>query len=314
MFTPTRLPGTPAVRLRDPPQKPTATPGRRATPCPAWCARAASATQPLRKKPVVAPVILDRVTSPIRVIACLDLRHGRVVKGVNFTHLRDSGDPIELADWYTAEGVDELTILDISATVEDRTTTSVDLVEQIDQQTSTPITVGGGIRTVADAGQLVQAGATKVSINTAAIAQPDLIGHLAAEFGSQNLVLALDACRDSDQPSGFGVVTRGGGMAADLDAVDWARRATSLGAGEILATSHDTDGTTNGFDLDLIRAIRAAVDIPVTASGGAGHITDFPAAVNAGADAVLAAGVFHSGTIRIAGVKQALADAGHQIL
>lgn len=235
-----------------------------------------------------------------------------MVKGVNFTGLRDAGDPVELAGHYVTEGADELTFLDISATTEGRATT-LEMVRRAAQEVSIPLTVGGGISGVDDAERLLRAGADKISINTAAIARPALIGDLVERFGQDRLVLAVDATRQTELPSGFGVVTHGGGVTAGLDAVDWARRGAELGAGEILLTSLDADGTNEGFDLDLIRAVREAVDAGLTASGGAGRVADFPAAVEAGADAVLAAGVFHFGTFRVADVKQALADAGHPV-
>ncbi len=235
-----------------------------------------------------------------------------MVKGVNFANLRDAGDPAELAGHYVGEGADELTFLDISATTEGRQTT-IDMVGRVVREVSIPLTVGGGIASAADAERLLDAGADKVSINTAAIKRPELIGDIAQRFESRKLVLAVDASRQPGHPSGFGVVTHGGKVSADLDAVEWARRGVDLGAGEILLTSLDTDGTNQGFDLQLIGAVRAAVDVGLIASGGAGRTADFPAAVGAGADAVLAAGVFHFGTIRVAEVKQALAEAGYPV-
>lgn len=252
------------------------------------------------------------VTSSARVIPCLDVQNGRVVKGVNFAGLRDAGDPVELAGHYVAEGADELTFLDISATTEQRATT-LEMVRRTAQDVSIPLTVGGGISSVEDVGRLLQAGADKVSINTAAIARPELIGEIAQRFGSQALVLAVDASRQAARASGFGVVTHGGAASADVDAVEWARRGADLGAGEILLTSLDADGTHKGFDLELITAVRAVVDAGLVASGGAGQVADFSAAADAGADAVLAAGVFHFGTLRVADVKQALVAAGHAV-
>lgn len=235
-----------------------------------------------------------------------------MVKGVNFVDLQDAGDPAELAARYGTEGADELTFLDISATTEGRATT-VEMVRRAARNVTIPLTVGGGIGSVGDAERLLQAGADKVSVNTAAIARPELIGELVARFGRDRIVLAVDATRHKEFPSGFGVVTHGGGAAAGLDAVAWAGRGTELGAGEVLLTSLDADGTNQGFDLELIRAVRAAVGSGLIASGGAGRVADFPAAVEAGADAVLAAGVFHFGTVRVAEVKRALAEAGHPV-
>jgi cyclase len=248
----------------------------------------------------------------VRVIPCLDVHDGRVVKGVNFTRLRDAGDPVELADAYDAEGADELTFLDISASAEGRETT-VDVVRQTAGSVFIPLTVGGGISSVTDVDRMLRAGADKVAVNTAAIRRPALIEEISRRFGNQVLVLSVDARREADQPSGFGVTTHGGRRSAGLDAVDWARRAAELGVGEILLNSMDADGTTNGFDLEMIRAVRAVVDVPLIASGGAGKAEDFPPAVEAGADAVLAATVFHYGTLRIADVKKALNEAGHPV-
>jgi cyclase len=248
----------------------------------------------------------------VRVIPCLDVHDGRVVKGVNFTRLRDAGDPVELADAYDAEGADELTFLDISASAEGRETT-VDVVRQTAGSVFIPLTVGGGISSVTDVDRMLRAGADKVAVNTAAIRRPALIEEISRRFGNQVLVLSVDARREPDQPSGFGVTTHGGRTSAGLDAVDWARRAAELGVGEILLNSMDADGTTNGFDLEMIRAVRAVVDVPLIASGGAGKAEDFPPAVEAGADAVLAATVFHYGTLRIADVKKALNEAGHPV-
>jgi cyclase len=248
----------------------------------------------------------------VRVIPCLDVQDGRVVKGVNFANLRDAGDPAELAGHYVGEGADELTFLDISATTEGRQTT-IDMVRRVVREVSIPLTVGGGIASVDDAERLLDAGADKVSINTAAIQRPGLISDIAQRFGSRKLVLAVDASHQPGRRSGFGVVTHGGGVSADLDAVEWAHRGADLGAGEILLTSLDADGTNQGFDLELIRAVRAAADVGLIASGGAGRVADFPAAVEAGADAVLAAGVFHFGTVSVAQVKQALTEAGYRV-
>jgi imidazole glycerol-phosphate synthase subunit HisF len=252
------------------------------------------------------------VTVAVRVIPCLDVDAGRVVKGVNFRALRDAGDPVELAACYDAEGADELTFLDITASSDGRQTMD-DVVRRTAEQVFIPLTVGGGIRSVADADRLLRAGADKISLNTAAIARPGLLAEAAERFGSQCVVLSVDARRQPGQPSGFEVTTHGGRVGAGLDAVQWARRATQLGAGEILLNSMDADGTTAGFDLELIRAVRAVVTVPVIASGGAGEAAHFAPAVDAGADAVLAASVFHFGTLRIGQVKDALRTAGHPV-
>ena len=248
----------------------------------------------------------------IRVIPCLDVDAGRVVKGVNFRDLRDAGDPVELARKYDAEGADELTFLDISASHEGRATT-LEIVSRTAEEVFIPLTVGGGVAGVDDVDRLLRAGADKVALNTAAIHRPELVAEIADRFGNQVLVLSLDARRASGTDSGFEVTTHGGRKAAGLDAVEWAARAVDLGAGEILLNAMDADGTQSGFDLDLVRLVRAAVSIPVIASGGAGTAADFPPAVDAGADAVLAATIFHFGTVSIGEVKTALAEAGHPI-
>ncbi|MCL1838185.1 MAG: imidazole glycerol phosphate synthase subunit HisF [Propionibacteriaceae bacterium] len=249
------------------------------------------------------------MSNQIRVIPCLDVHGGRVVKGVNFIDLRDAGDPVELAAKYCSEGADELVFLDISATVEQRATT-YEMVRKTAEQVSVPFCVGGGIRSIDDVELLLNAGANKVGINTAAISRPQTIDEIVARFGSQALVLALDVSKDASQPSGFGVVTHGGRQAAGLDGVAWAVEAVERGVGEILVTSLDADGTTDGFDLEVIRALKATVDVGVIASGGAGNLQHFVDAAFAGADAVLAASVFHFGTVSIAEVKQALTTAG----
>lgn len=248
----------------------------------------------------------------VRVIPCLDVDAGRVVKGINFRELRDAGDPVELAKVYDAEGADELTFLDISASHEGRATT-MDIVSRTAEQVFIPLTVGGGVSSVADVDRLLRAGADKIAVNTAAINRPELISDIADRFGSQVLVLSVDARRAEGTDSGFEVTTHGGRRSAGLDAVAWAHRAAGLGAGEILLNAMDADGTQDGFDLDLIRLVRAAVTIPVIASGGAGRLEHFPPAVEAGADAVLAATVFHFGTLRIGEVKRTLAGAGHPV-
>jgi cyclase len=249
------------------------------------------------------------VSLAVRVIPCLDVDAGRVVKGVNFADLRDAGDPVEMAQLYDAEGADELTFLDITASSGSRETT-YEVVGRTAEQVFIPLTVGGGVREAADVDRLLRAGADKVGINTGAIARPAVIQEIAHRFGNQVLVLSLDVRRAADQPSGFEVTTHGGRRSAGLDAIEWARRGAELGAGEILLNSMDADGTKQGFDLELIRAVRAVVDIPLIASGGAGLPEHFPPAVEAGADAVLAASVFHFGELRIADVKKALRDAG----
>ena len=248
----------------------------------------------------------------VRVIPCLDVDAGRVVKGINFQDLRDAGDPVELAKVYDAEGADELTFLDISASHEGRATT-LEIVARTAEQVFIPLTVGGGVGSVADVDRLLRAGADKVAVNTAAIRRPDLVAEIADRFGNQVLVLSVDARRAPGTDSGFEVTTHGGRESAGLDAVEWARRAADLGAGEILLNAMDADGTQDGFDLELIRLVRREVSIPVIASGGAGAVEHFPPAVEAGADAVLAATVFHFGTLRIADVKAALASAGHPV-
>jgi imidazole glycerol-phosphate synthase subunit HisF len=248
----------------------------------------------------------------VRVIPCLDVDAGRVVKGINFQSLRDAGDPVELARVYDAEGADELTFLDISASADGRATT-MEIVSRVAEEVFIPLTVGGGVRSVEDVDRLLRAGADKVGVNTAAIARPELVAEIADRFGNQVLVLSVDARRAVGTASGFEVTTHGGRRSAGIDAVEWAARAASLGAGEILLNSMDADGTRDGFDLEMIAAVRAEVSVPVIASGGAGATTHFAPAVAAGADAVLAASVFHFGTLRVAEVKAALAEAGHPV-
>jgi cyclase len=245
----------------------------------------------------------------VRVIPCLDVDAGRVVKGVNFADLRDAGDPVEMAQVYDAEGADELTFLDVSASAQGRETT-YDVVRRTAEQVFIPLTVGGGVRTVEDVDRLLRCGADKVGINTGAIERPEVVTDIARRFGSQVLVLSVDARRAPAQPSGFEVTTHGGRRAAGLDAVVWAVEGARRGAGEILLNSMDADGTGTGFDLELVTAVRAAVDVPIVASGGAGTVDDFAPAVAAGADAVLAASVFHFGRLRIGAVKDALRTAG----
>ncbi|WP_346007206.1 imidazole glycerol phosphate synthase subunit HisF [Janibacter terrae] len=249
----------------------------------------------------------------VRVIPCLDVDAGRVVKGVNFENLRDAGDPVELARRYGQQGADELTFLDVTASSSDRATT-YDVVTRTAEEVFIPLTVGGGVRTVEDVDRLLRCGADKVGVNTAAIARPELISEVADRFGAQVLVLSADVRRrtaeDGSPAGGFEVTTHGGRTRTGIDAVEWCARAAQLGAGEILLNSMDADGTKAGFDLELIRAVRAEVSIPVIASGGAGAAAHFPPAVEAGADAVLAASIFHFGEVTIGEVKDALASAG----
>jgi cyclase len=248
----------------------------------------------------------------VRVIPCLDVDAGRVVKGVNFQNLRDAGDPVELARRYDAEGADELTFLDITASSGERST-MYDVVSRTAEQVFIPLTVGGGVRTVDDIDRLLRAGADKVSVNTAAIARPEFLREAAHRFGSQCIVLSVDARRAPGTSSGYEVTTHGGRKGTDIDAIEWARRGQELGVGEILLNSMDADGTKNGFDLEMLREVRRAVTVPVIASGGAGALEHFVPAVDAGADAVLAASVFHFGELRISAVKDSLRAAGHPV-
>jgi cyclase len=240
----------------------------------------------------------------VRIIPCLDVTDGRVVKGVNFTDLVDAGDPVEMASLYNLEGADELTFLDISASVAGRETT-LDVVRRTAEQVFIPLTVGGGIRSVEDVDRLLRAGADKVSINTSAIARPELIAEIAGRFGSQVLVLSVDA-RRARTDSGFEVTTHGGRQSAGIDALAWVEKACALGVGEILLNSMDADGTRAGYDIGMITAVRAVSKVPLIASGGAGSLEDFSAALDAGADALLAASVFHFGIHRIGDVKSYL--------
>ena len=251
----------------------------------------------------------------VRVIPCLDVDDGRVVKGVNFVNLRDAGDPVELAKAYGDAGADELVFLDITASSSDRST-MYDVVSRTAEQVFIPLTVGGGVRSADDFDRLLRAGADKVGVNTAAIARPELLSEAAERFGAQCVVLSVDArrCRGTAATeSGFEVTTHGGRQGTGIDALGWAVRAAELGAGEILLNSMDRDGTTAGFDTELIAAVRARVSVPVIASGGAGAVEHFAPAVAVGADAVLAASVFHFGTLRIGEVKDALAAAGFPV-
>ncbi len=246
-----------------------------------------------------------------RIIPCLDVSGGRVVKGVNFVNLVDAGDPVELAKRYGEEGADELTFLDISASVEDRKTT-IDIVRQTAEQVFIPLTVGGGIRSADDVNILLRNGADKISINTAAIARPQLINEIADRFGNQVLVLSVDA-RRGRTASGFEVTTHGGRQGTDLDALAWVEDAIARGVGEILLNSMDADGTRAGYDLEMIRTVRAVASVPIIASGGAGAIEDFASALGAGADALLAASIFHFGIHRISDVKRYLALQGYPV-
>jgi cyclase len=251
----------------------------------------------------------------VRVIPCLDVDAGRVVKGVHFQGLRDAGDPVELARRYDAEGADEITFLDVTASSGDRAT-MYGVVERTASEVFVPLTVGGGVRAVADVDRLLRAGADKVGVNTAAIARPELVSEIAERFGSQVLVLSVDARRVVDgppTPSGYEVTTHGGRRGTGLDAVAWAKQAVELGAGEVLLNSMDADGTTAGFDLEMIRDVRREVRVPLIASGGAGTPEHFLEAVRAGADAVLAASVFHFGHLTIGQVKDHLRAAGVEV-
>ena len=246
-----------------------------------------------------------------RVIPCLDVAGGRVVKGVNFKDLVDAGDPVELAKKYDLEGADELTFLDISASIEERATT-LEVVRCTAEQVFIPLTVGGGIRNVENVNELLRAGADKISINTAAIARPELINEISDRFGNQVLVLSVDA-RRADSKSGYEVTTHGGRQSSGLDALAWAEEGIRRGAGEILLNSMDADGTKSGFDIEMLKAVREVSSVPVIASGGAGKIADFALAIAAGADAVLAASVFHFGDFTIKEVKKDLEKCGFPI-
>ena len=247
----------------------------------------------------------------VRVIPCLDVAAGRVVKGVNFEGLRDIGDPVELASRYYQEGADEVTFLDVHASSENRKT-MLDVVTKCAEQVFIPLTVGGGISSLADVTSLLAAGADKVSVGSAGIANPSLLEEIVREHGSQVLVISLDLKRAS-RPSGFGVTSHGGKNLTDLDALEWIRRVEDLGAGELLVNSIDADGTKSGFDIELVELIKSQSSLPVIASGGAGKVEDFVEAARAGADAVLAASVFHEGEISIGEVKQALDQASVEV-
>lgn len=245
----------------------------------------------------------------VRVIPCLDVKDGRVVKGVKFENLRDLGDPVERAGVYGRAGADEITFLDVTATVDDRST-MFDIVERTAETLFIPLTVGGGVRTVDDVSKLLGHGADKVSVSSAAVANPSLVDDIATRFGNQVLVLSLDIASSTETPSGWEVTTHGGRQRTNLDAIEWAREVADRGAGELLVNSIDADGTAEGFDLPLIAAVRDAVHIPLIASGGAGRASDFAPAVRAGADAVLAASIFHSDAVTISEVKSSLRNEG----
>ncbi len=249
------------------------------------------------------------MTLAVRVIPCLDVDRGRVVKGVNFENLVDAGDPVELAARYSEQGADEITFLDVTATVDDRQTT-FDLVRETAENVFIPLTVGGGVRSVADVGALLEHGADKISVNSAALQRPSLIDDIAKHFGQQVCVISIDAKRDSSTPSGYVVTTHGGRRSAGVDALEWARESTNRGAGEILLNSIDADGTQEGFDVSMIGDLRAVSSLPLIASGGAGAAHDAVGAVLAGADAVLAASIFHRDKVSIQDVKNALRGAG----
>ena len=249
------------------------------------------------------------MTLAVRVIPCLDVDNGRVVKGVNFAHLKDAGDPVELAARYDLAGADELTFLDITASSGNRGTV-LDVVRRTAETLFIPLTVGGGIRSVDDVDALLRAGADKISVNTAAISRPSLISEISQRFGNQVLVLSVDARRNMNSPSGFEVTTHGGRESAGIDALEWVSQAVQLGVGEILLNSIDADGTKNGFDIEMISKVRNRISVPLIASGGAGKAEHFVAAARAGADALLAASIFHFGEVSIGEVKDALRSAG----
>jgi cyclase len=245
----------------------------------------------------------------IRVIPCLDVDRGRVVKGVNFDNLVDAGDPVELAALYGEQGADEITFLDVTATIDDRRTT-YDLVRHTAENVFIPLTVGGGVRSVHDVGLLLEHGADKISVNSAALANPGLLDEIAAHFGNQVCVISIDAKRDPSLPSGFGVTTHGGRKNAGIDALAWVKEACERGAGEVLLNSIDADGTKNGFDVEMIDAVRAITSVPLVASGGAGKASDAVEAYQAGADAILAASIFHHDKVTVGEVKASLAAVG----
>jgi len=245
----------------------------------------------------------------LRVIPCLDVDRGRVVKGVKFDNLQDAGDPVELAALYGEQGADEITFLDVTATIDDRSTT-YDLVRHTAENVFIPLTVGGGVRSVGDVGTLLSSGADKISVNSAALARPELIDEIAAHFGSQVCVISVDAKRDPSMPSGFVVTTHGGRKSARRDAIQWATEACDRGAGEVLLNSIDADGTKEGFDVEMIEAVRRVVFVPLVASGGAGKAADAVDAYHAGADAILAASIFHHDKVSVGEVKAHLRAVG----
>jgi cyclase len=251
------------------------------------------------------------VNPSIRIIPCLDVTEGRVVKGINFTNLQDAGDPVEMARVYGLEGADELTFLDISASTGNRQTT-YDVVSSTAEQVFIPLTVGGGVRTVSDVDKLLRAGADKISVNTAAIQRPELLSEITQQFGAQVLVLSVDARRGATS-SAFELTTHGGTQGTGIDAIEWVKKACDLGVGEILLNSMDADGTRAGYDLEMIQVMRPHISTPLIASGGAGALEDFARAIDAGADALLAASVFHFGVYRISQVKDFLRSAGYLI-
>lgn len=248
----------------------------------------------------------------VRVIPCLDVADGRVVKGVNFENLRDAGDPIELADYYYEAGADELTFLDVNATVDNRSTL-YELVTKTAEQIFIPLTVGGGVRSVADVGNLLIAGADKVSVSSAAISKPELLSAIADKYGNQVLVLSLDLKRRTESHNDWVVTTHGGRQVTEIDALEWIQKCSNLGVGELLVNSIDADGTQAGFDVELIQAVRSVSTLPVIASGGAGRVDHFAPVARAGADAVLAASIFHSRTVTIAEVKKELIREGFTV-
>jgi len=254
------------------------------------------------------------MTLAIRIIPCLDVENKRVVKGVNFQNLKDAGDPVELASIYSQNGADELTFLDISAS-KNNEKTILEVVRQTAENVFIPLTVGGGIRSVEDVDQLLRAGADKVSINTSAITNPNLINQIANKFGSQVLVISIDAKRSNKSyaKSGFEVTTHGGTKSAEIDAFSWIKESMDRGCGEILLNSMDKDGTKDGFDLDLIEKVKQISKVPIIASGGAGKVEDFVSAAKSGADALLAASVFHFGEVRISDVKKNLKKKGFEV-
>lgn len=252
------------------------------------------------------------MTLAVRVIPCLDVADGRVVKGVNFKDLRDAGDPVELAAKYYRDGADELTFLDVNATVDNRST-MYEVVTACAEKLFIPLTVGGGIRSVEDVSRLLGAGADKVSVGSAGISNPELLSKIANRFGNQVLVISLDLKRSSNTESGFVVTTHGGRVETSLDAFEWVAKVVQLGAGELLINSIDADGTREGFDIEMISQIRKLATIPLIASGGAGKASDFPPAARAGADAILAASIFHEGSVSITEAKAALSQAGSEV-